>query len=55
MSQSHTITFHPEKEIGYQYKLTVVDDLSKMTIHFATEKEAERYVIMSMLVYGEII
>lgn len=55
MSQSHTITFHPEKEIGYQYKLTVVDEFSKMTIHFATEKDAERYVMMSMFRYGEII
>jgi hypothetical protein len=51
----HTITYHPEKEFGYQWKLSVKDNLSKMTIHFETQQAAEQYVIMSMLCYGEII
>jgi len=50
-----TITYHPEKEFGYQWKLSVKDNLSKMTIHFKTKKEAEQYIIISMLCYGEVI
>ena len=50
-----TITYHPEKEFGYQWKLSVVDNLSKMTIHFENKELAERYVIMSMLQFGEVI
>lgn len=50
-----TITYHPEKEFGYQWKLSVTDNLSKMTIHFETKKQAEQYVIMSMLQFGEVI
>jgi len=51
----HTITYHPEKEPGYQWKLSVEDDLCKTTIHFETQEKAEQYVILSMLCYGEII
>ena len=50
-----TITYHAEKEFGYQWKLTVTDDLSTMTIHFETKEEAEKYVIISMLTHGEVI
>ncbi len=50
-----TITYHPEKEFGYQWKLSVKDSISKMTIHFETKEQAEQYVIMSMLCYGEVI
>lgn len=53
--QTHTITYHPEKESGYQWKLRVEDDLSHMTIHFADQNLAEQYVIVSMLQSGEII
>ena len=50
-----TITYHPEKEFGYQWKITVIDGSCKMTIHFETKKDAEQYVIMSMLEYGEVV
>jgi hypothetical protein len=50
-----TITYHPEKEFGYQWKLSVKDSYGHMTVHFETKKLAERYVIMSMLCYGEVI
>ena len=49
-----TITYHPEKEFGYQWKLTVTD-LGTMTIHFETKEEAEFYVFMSMLEFGKVI
>lgn len=52
---THTITYHPEKDVGYQWKLTTKDNLSVMTIHFETKKQAEEYVIMSVLQYGEIV
>jgi hypothetical protein len=52
---SHQITYHPEKEFGYQWKLTVQDGCGKMTIHFETKKMAEQYVIFSILEHGEII
>lgn len=55
MSPTITITYHPEKEFGYQWKLTVDDSLSTMTIHFETKKLAEQYVIFSMLERGEVI
>ena len=52
---TYTITYHPEKEVGYQWKLTTTDNMSKMTIHFETKKQAERYVFLTCLMYGEII
>jgi predicted secreted protein len=53
--QTHTITYHAEKEPGYQWKLRVEDDLSHMTIHFADQHQAEQYVIVNMLQFGELI
>lgn len=50
-----TITYHPEKEFGYQWKLVVKDSYGHMTQCFETKELAERYVIMSMLCYGEVI
>jgi hypothetical protein len=50
-----TITYHPEKEFGYQWKLVVKDSSGHMTQCFETKEQAERYVIMSMLCYGEVI
>jgi hypothetical protein len=55
MNTTHTITYHPEKEFGYQWKLSVKDDFSKMTIHFETKKKAEQYVIMTLLQFGYLI
>lgn len=49
-----TITYHAEKEFGYQWKLRVTDDLSTMTVHFETKEQAEIYVIMCMLEFGEV-
>lgn len=49
-----TITYHPEKESGYQWRLSIRDDGCKTTIHFETEQAAEQYVI-SILHYGELI
>jgi len=50
----HTITYHPEKDFGYQWKLSIFDESSKTTIHFETQKAAEQYVILTMLYSGEL-
>jgi len=53
--QTYTITYHPEKDFGYQWKLSVKDNLSKMTVHFEDKQSAEQYVVVSMLYYGEVV
>ncbi len=53
--QITAITYHSEKEVGYQWKLRTTDDFSTMTIHFETKKLAEQYVILNMLYYGKIL
>jgi len=49
-----TITYHPEKEFGYQWKLVVKDSYGYTRQCFETKELAERYVIMSMLCYGNV-
>jgi len=50
-----TITYHPEKDFGYQWKMKAKDSLSTSIICFETQQEAEQYVIMCMLYYGKVI
>lgn len=49
MEQQITITHQPEKEIGYQWVLYARDALSHSRVCFATQQEAERYVILCRL------
>ena len=51
----HEITYHPEKEFGYQWVLLVEDKFGHMIMCFKTKKQAEEYVIFSILIHGEII
>lgn len=49
-----TITYYEDKEIGYQWKLKVTDGSYTGEICFETKEQAERYVIMCMLQFGEV-
>lgn len=54
MEQQIKITHRPEAEVGYQWVLTAKDDFGKTRICFATEKQAQHYVLMCAL-HDEII
>lgn len=44
-----TVTYREEKELGYRWVVESKDKYSKSTSCFATEKEAERYILFCHL------